>query len=98
MHLRMSLGSSEKTMNHTRSDDGKVLDWLNTGVHKHFSNFLFVDKRYGSDQVMRRVFSEEGHHFGTFGDVSAIMKLHSEHRPTEGRFPGPGDYKIIGSI
>jgi hypothetical protein len=40
-----------------RSDRGKVVDWIDTGIHKHFSNFLFVDKRYGSDQVMRRVFS-----------------------------------------
>jgi len=40
-----------------RSAPGRLVDWLDTGVDKHFSNFLFVDKRYGSDQVMRRVLS-----------------------------------------
>jgi hypothetical protein len=40
-----------------RSAEGTVIDWLDTGISKHFSNFLFVDQRYGSDPVMRRIFS-----------------------------------------
>lgn len=31
--------------------------WEDTGFHTGFSNFLFIDQRYGSDPVMRRIFS-----------------------------------------
>lgn len=40
-----------------RSVAGSVVEWLDTALDQHFSNFLFVDQRYGSDSVMRRVLS-----------------------------------------
>lgn len=40
-----------------RAAQGKRIDWLDTGVENNFSNFLFIDQRYDSDPVMRRIFS-----------------------------------------
>jgi hypothetical protein len=40
-----------------RAAPGTVVAWIDTGVEKGFSNFLFVDQHYGSDPVMRRVLS-----------------------------------------
>jgi hypothetical protein len=40
-----------------RSATGKFIEWLDTSIAKKFSNFLFVDARYGSDPVMRRILS-----------------------------------------
>jgi hypothetical protein len=40
-----------------RSAPGKIVNWLDTGIDKHFSNFLFVEQRYHSNPIMRRVFS-----------------------------------------
>jgi hypothetical protein len=40
-----------------RSAPGKTVEWLETGLDRHFSNFLFVERNYGSDPVMRRVLS-----------------------------------------
>ena len=36
---------------------GKQIQWLDTGINKGFSNFLFIDRDYGSDPVLRRIFS-----------------------------------------
>jgi hypothetical protein len=40
-----------------REAKGRELGWENTGLDTGFSNFLFVDKDYGSDPVLRRVLS-----------------------------------------
>jgi hypothetical protein len=36
---------------------GKQLRWVNTGIDQGFSNFLFIDEYYGSNPVLRRIFS-----------------------------------------
>lgn len=36
---------------------GRRLDWLDTRIESGFSNFLFIDRRYRSHPVLRRVFS-----------------------------------------
>lgn len=36
---------------------GKRIQWLDTGIDKGFSNFLFIDRDYGSNPVLRRIFS-----------------------------------------
>ena len=36
---------------------GKQIQRLDTGVERNFSNFLFVDQKYGSHPVLRRIFS-----------------------------------------
>lgn len=36
---------------------GRRLEWHNTGIEHSFSNFLFVDRRYRSHNVLRRNFS-----------------------------------------
>jgi hypothetical protein len=40
-----------------REAAGKQLQWENTSFESGFSNFLFVDRHYASDPVMRRIFS-----------------------------------------
>jgi len=40
-----------------REATGHRLDWINTGTDQHFSNFLFVDQHYRSNNVLRRIFS-----------------------------------------
>lgn len=40
-----------------RQATGKQLRWLDTTIDKGFSNFLFVDENYGSNPVLRRIFS-----------------------------------------
>ena len=40
-----------------RQAAGKKLQWLDTGLDKGFSNFLFVDQHYSSNPVLRRIFS-----------------------------------------
>ena len=40
-----------------RQAKGNKIHWLNTGIHHQFSNFLFIDKHYGSNSVLRRIFS-----------------------------------------
>ena len=48
-----------------RQATGKQLQWLDTGIEKNFSNFLFVDQHYGSNPVLRRIFSlarKHGYH------------------------------------
>ena len=40
-----------------REAQGRQLEWLNTGIEHGFSNFLFVDRRYRSNNVLRRIFS-----------------------------------------
>lgn len=40
-----------------RQATGKQLQWLDTGIEHRFSNFLFVDQHYGSNPVLRRIFS-----------------------------------------
>ena len=40
-----------------REANATRLDWINTGIEHHFSNFLFVDRNYGSSNVLRRIFS-----------------------------------------
>lgn len=40
-----------------REVTGTRLDWINTGIEHHFSNFLFVDHHGGSSNVLRRIFS-----------------------------------------
>ena len=36
----------------------KQVRWENTGLATGFSNFLFVDQHYGSNPVLRRIFSQ----------------------------------------
>lgn len=36
---------------------GRRLDWLDTRIQSGFSNFLFIDRRYRSHPVLRRIFS-----------------------------------------
>lgn len=48
-----------------REAKGRRLEWLNTGIEHGFSNFLFVDRRYRSNNVLRRIFSlarKHGYH------------------------------------
>ena len=40
-----------------REVTGTRLDWINTGIEHHFSNFLYVDRHGGSSNVLRRIFS-----------------------------------------
>lgn len=40
-----------------RQATGTTVHRLDTGIEKNFSNFLFVDQRYGSNPVLRRIFS-----------------------------------------
>jgi hypothetical protein len=41
-----------------RQAAGKQLLWKDTGVGGGFSNFLFVEQNYGSNSVLRRIFSQ----------------------------------------
>ena len=36
---------------------GQRIDWLDTRIESGFSNFLFIDRRYRSHPVLRRIFS-----------------------------------------
>ena len=40
-----------------REARGQRLEWINTGVQEGFSNFLFIDQRYRSSNILRRIFS-----------------------------------------
>lgn len=40
-----------------RQAAGRRIEWLNTGIDQGFSNFLFVDRRYRSNNILRRIFS-----------------------------------------
>ncbi len=40
-----------------RQADGRRLDWINTGTDQGFSNFLYVDRQYRSNNILRRIFS-----------------------------------------
>jgi hypothetical protein len=40
-----------------RQAPGKRVAWLDTSIEKHFSNFLYIDEKYGSNPVLRRIFS-----------------------------------------
>ncbi len=40
-----------------RAAPGRRLDWIDTRIEAHFSNFLFIDRRYRSHSVLRRLFS-----------------------------------------
>ncbi len=40
-----------------RETPGTQLKWIDTGIEKGFSNFLFIDQNYASNLVLRRVFS-----------------------------------------
>jgi hypothetical protein len=40
-----------------RQAPGKRIAWLDTSIEKHFSNFLYIDEKYGSNPVLRRIFS-----------------------------------------
>src|SRR5258706_7316033 len=40
-----------------REIKGRRLEWINSGIQHRFSNFLFVDHRYRSNSVLRRIFS-----------------------------------------
>jgi hypothetical protein len=40
-----------------REAPGKQLEWIGTGISKGFSNFDFIDLRYSSNPVLRRIFS-----------------------------------------
>src|SRR5258708_6548895 len=40
-----------------RQAKGKRIHWLDTGIEANFSNFLYVDRNYGSNPVLRRIFS-----------------------------------------
>ena len=40
-----------------REAAGKQLQFIDTAFESGFSNFLFIDRNYGSDPVMRRIFS-----------------------------------------
>lgn len=40
-----------------RNVPGREIEWINTGIERGFSNFLFIDSRYKSNTVLRRIFS-----------------------------------------
>lgn len=40
-----------------RSAKGALIDWIDADLQNGFSNFLFVDQNYGSNTVLRRIFS-----------------------------------------
>jgi hypothetical protein len=40
-----------------REVTGTRRDWIDTGIERQFSNFLFVDRNYRSSNVLRRIFS-----------------------------------------
>lgn len=47
-----------------RAAAGRRIDWLDTRIESGFSNFLFIDRRYRSHSVLRRIFSlARLHHF-----------------------------------
>src|ERR1035437_5885557 len=45
-----------------REARGYRLRWENTGLPTGFSNFQFIDQHYGSDPVLRRIFSQARKH------------------------------------
>lgn len=45
-----------------RQASGKQVQWIDTGIEKCFSNFLFVEQNYQSDHVLRRIFSQARRH------------------------------------
>jgi hypothetical protein len=45
-----------------RQAAGRQISWDNTGVETGFSNFSFVESKYGSNPVLRRIFSQARKH------------------------------------
>ena len=45
-----------------REAAGRQVLWENTGLATNFSNFHFVDQNFGSDTVLRRIFSQARQH------------------------------------
>lgn len=47
-----------------REAPGRRLEWIDTRIEIHFSNFLFIDRQYRSHSVLRRIFSlARMHHY-----------------------------------
>jgi cyanophycinase-like exopeptidase len=44
-------------MSNFRVAKGTQFEWIETGIDKGFSNFLYVDKHFHSSSVLRRIFS-----------------------------------------
>ncbi len=61
-----------------REVKGRQLEWLNTGIEHGFSNFLFVDRRYRSNNVLRRIFSLARKHEKESGQPFWITQSHWE--------------------